>query len=433
MLDDTTTWNEKPVHEDTTTDEFGVVIIVIDVSDLQDGDLLRLNPTPDNVITVLNMTETDAKVEVILPDNGNFLIQISEAGGSRVEVPETFTGIAEIVAGDHGDTVIARNVAGQVNITGGAGDDIFLVNGSTVDLSAGGHDIIFGVGTFSGYDPDTGTEFRVSTSDIFDAFTDGDITFGDGELDLADNGSLTFEDAPDGGDDHKGSLTLNLTDTNGNTFRVTGSYSGGGTLDGSGSNTPTLYVGNADGSKSGSTEITTGSGNDTAIGGAGDVIANTGGTDEIILNNSETGGATIDQTGETTGHTVNNISGYDALKNAIVQAATNFIRQVARFVNGHLQTRFGNVVNNFLGTTNDLTSLDSRDDATDVLDASGGTDLDRILDVDLDEIIIEQNADNGLDGTDDAGLNGSTTLLTDGSSTDRNDLLEKAMQLRTRK
>ncbi|MBR1580579.1 MAG: hypothetical protein IJ668_08795, partial [Selenomonadaceae bacterium] len=393
--EDTRSWNTVEVSGDSTTDDNGITTTNIDTSDISDGDQVNLAATDNNDTTNLDLSNVDGAVKVTLPDTGTFNITMPSNGGSRVEIPEEFTGTVNLTTSDGGDIVIAKSSNGEVNITGGSGDDTFVVEGANVDLSGGGKDIIYGYGTFNGYDPDTGTEFRVETNNIYDALTNGNFTFGNGALNLGgDTNNAIVLDQNAG---NNGNMTINLTDANGNSVRVTGSYSSGGTLDGSGSSTPVLYVGNNDGSKEGTTGITTGSGNDTAIAGDGDVIANTGGTDQVILNNSDNGGATLDQTQNPSQRATNNISGYDALKNLIRQTAEMFGQMTARFVDGHLQTTFGNVTNNFISNQSSAS-------------------LDEIINTPLDEIMSAPDSSQELNFDDGNDLLRSYNQLNIGSN-----------------
>ena len=292
--------------------------------------------------------------------------------------------------------VVAKGGDGEVNIEGGDGDNTFVVEGANVSLGTG-RNVIYGTGTFNNYDPDTGSEFRLpDVSNIYDAFMDGGLSFKNGALDTG-SGDITLNENAG----NVGSITINLTDANGNTVRAQGTGAGGGTMDGSGSSQPVLYVGNTDGSKTGTTNITTGSGNDSAIAGASDVVANSGGTDEITLANSESGGATLDQTANPPQRATNNISGYNPLLNMIRQTAEMLGQMTARFVNGRLQTRFGNMTNNFFGAGSfrDLADLGSADAdfvekettvKVETTDASTTVRLD-----DEDMIVLDANGYNG--------------------------------------
>ncbi|MBQ9478640.1 MAG: hypothetical protein IJU71_03720, partial [Selenomonadaceae bacterium] len=255
-----------------------------------------------------------------------------------------------------------------------------------------------------------GSEFRLAVDNIYDSFMNGGLSFTNGALDTG-NGDITLDQ--NAGD--VGSITINITDANGNTIRAQGTGSGGGTMDGSGSSTPVLYVGNNDGSKTGTSSITTGSGNDTAIGGAGDVIANTGGTDQIILSNSESGGATIDQTQNPSRPATNNISGYNPLLNLIRQTAEFLGQMTARFINGHLQTRFGNMTNNFFGSgSNDLAALNSIDENNEPVD--NADDVTNLINTPLDEIMSAPDSSQELNFDDGNDLLRSYNQLNIGSN-----------------
>ena len=355
--EDTRSWNTVEVSGDSTTDESGVTTTTIDTSDIKDGDSIELTETDNNDVTNLDLSDVDGAVKVTLPKTGTFNITTSDADGSRVVIPEDFEGTANITTGDGSTMVIAKaSENGTVNIKGGSGDDTYVVEGANVDLSGGGSDVVYGWGNFSGYDENSDVSFRVGVDNVYDAIENGDIVFGNGYISVEGAGGAINLDADAG---NVGTLKTNLTDAYGNTNRVENSYTGGGTMDNSESSDPMILVGNSDGLKSGSTNVTSGTGNDSLITGAGDVVANAGGTDDINIKHTRDGGVTFNQMTNPARRATNNISNYSSLFDFIRQGIEAFAATTARFVNGQLQTKHGNITNNFsAGRFRDLAELE---------------------------------------------------------------------------
>jgi Ca2+-binding RTX toxin-like protein len=140
------------------------------------------------------------------------------------------------------------------------------------------------------------------------------------------------------------------------------SYTGGGAIDASGSSQPMILVGNNDGLKTGTTDITSGTGNDSILAGASDNIRNTGGTDDINLKNTRDGGASIDMLTQPDRRAYNNIRNYNPLLNFFRKTAEAVFGATWRFLNGEPVGRYGNVTNTFKSSgSRDLADLASAD------------------------------------------------------------------------
>ena len=324
---------------------------------------------------------------------------LPDGDGSRLEIPDGFEGTVNVTLGDGNSMVVSKASDGTVNIDGGDGDNTFVVANANITMGTGAN-VLYPTGgdvNIEGYDADTGSQIRLGFDNIYDAIENGDIAFGNGSIETKDPECSVNLDGDAG---NVGTMTSNLTDVHGNVNRVMNSYSGGGSVDASGTSAPALLVGNSDGLKAGSTAITSGSGNDSAIAGAGDTFFNTGGTDDVNLKHTRDGGVTVDMTRNPENRATNNLRNYSPLFDFFRQTAEIFADMTARFVNGRLQTRFGNVTNNFLsGTGRDLADLNAmsvevaESDATvkvDFTDASTTVKL-----TDNDQIVIDATGYEG--------------------------------------
>ena len=136
--------------------------------------------------------------------------------------------------------------------------------------------------------------------------------------------------------------------------------------------------------------------NDTFVAGASDVINTGSGNNEVNLKNSESGGATIDQTASNSARTSNNIQGYDPLLNMIRVSAEALSEMTASFVDGQLVTKFGRTTNTFVTSdSSDLAEPASIDESSlwggnsdsDTLFGGNDDDYIRAEDVGIDEIV----------------------------------------------
>ena len=143
-------------------------------------------------------------------------------------------------------------------------------------------------------------------------------------------------------------MTTNITGADGGSLRVMSTYTSGGTADGRRAERAMLFAGNTDGLKDGTSLLLGTAHNDTFIAGASDEIVTGGGNNFIQLKNNRDGGATLDLTSETSARNINNISGYDPIRNCIRITADELSRVTARFEDGDLVTEFGNTSNRFI-------------------------------------------------------------------------------------
>ena len=195
-------------------------------------------------------------------------------------------------------------------------------------------------------------------------------------------------------------MQSNLTDAKGNTTRVFNSFTGGGNLDASNSRESMLLVGNSAGDKTGTTNIISGTGNDNAIAGAGDVFANKGGIDNVnIKHTREGGGVTFNMTEEPSARATNNIVNYNPLLDFFRVTKEAMLNAVVRFIDGVAVMKSGNITNNFRsGNFRDLAQLDDIDETVvsgnAAADVGVEKDVDEVLKVDISEIIIDPTEEN---------------------------------------
>ena len=287
-------------------------------------------------------------------------------GDARLQavVDQFASGSKIISAGNNGDVLINQSDYANVTLSSGAGNDTIYAHGYSnelIDLTAGGADRIFAPNGAhaQGYDASSNAAFVLDTDNVFDAIVDDDISFG--------NGSFSVEGAFDAvsfNDSDAAPLNVNFVDQNGNLQRVTAANSNGGIIDGTANSNAMIYVGDQDASST----LVGSDHNDSFVAGANDHLITGGGTNTIALKNSSNDGATIDQTVDVNIRTVNNISGYDALKNVIRINAADLDNISGSFRDDQLTVKIGNTTNNF------------------VSDASAAS-IDEIINVSLEDII----------------------------------------------
>ena len=219
----------------------------------------------------------------------------SAISNNVANVPSGATGEKNITLGGGDAAVIAMAAGdGNVNVTGGAGADSIVVQGSApvvFDMSGGGADKVITMAeanarvTLNGYDASEGAAIVVQDSyaaDLKAAVTDNNITFEDATVVLNAESS-----------DAKSKINLGENENNGWIVNLEGpgedadtqvvGFAGkdGGTVDGSAFK-DVLFVGNRDGSAEGA-QMIGGEGNDTFLGGAGDRIVTGKGKDLVNL------------------------------------------------------------------------------------------------------------------------------------------------------
>ena len=400
--DDTTVFTDITVETETVTGDDGTVIKVVDTSVIVDNSAFVLgDDADDGSTTVCDLSQTDASVSIEL-GSGNQEVQLSDKGGSRISIGSTTTGTKTVRLGNGGDVVTVDASGGaRVNLLCGKGMDIVRISNGAVniDVSAGGATSIYPSGgtiNLSGYNADSGAGFVTASNNVVDDIRKGNIAFSSRSLQLGNRATVLFVSndivqVPNGAvssavDDSAETTTVNLTDSSGEMKRVISVDSGGGTLDLSDATVGAVVVAGSDDEDDLDikTIVLGSNNNDTYVVGANVQLSTGGGTNEVILNNSDDGGATLDQTVETTRRSVNTIQNYDPLKNTIMITADAFENMRAWFSSDSLSTSSGNVMNTFDRSDDELTAL---------------------MDVDMDEIITPKN---------DGGL---TALATDDKST----------------
>ena len=274
--------------------------------------------------------------EVYFDATGNHTSKFNNLGNNLAIVTAAAEGTKNIFLGDHGDAVIMAGIDeyGEVNITGGAGNDTIFVGGriaedvvvhegsmkTNIDLSAGGVDKIH---TFAAANANIVLNNYDETSyagvvihdpeipyikDLVDAIQDELLVFEDGGITAIDRDE-TYE-----GVDRKSRITVHNKNTNHQTMiRLFGykdnpdtygddygqlvGFTGkdGGALDASDIAEDLILIGNRTGNKTAGSSLKSGIGNDTIFGGENDVIEAGTGENQILLDTvtADRGAATI--------------------------------------------------------------------------------------------------------------------------------------------
>ena len=231
---------------------------------------------------------------------GDQSVEFGDAGQNLAVIEDVATGNKEINLGNGGDAVIMKADAGSVDVTGGAGDDTVVVQGSapvTFDMSEGGADKLL---TFAranarikltGYNPFTnpnaGIRITQAIGSFFDAIKASLLDFSNGKMSIGSSANAHSEI-------ELGGNFVNLFNHLGQKQVVGFTNDEGGEIDGSASTTPLLMVGNNKGQKSGSSRMIGGTGDDTALAGAGDVVDLGAGNNLVELDSdTQRGGADV--------------------------------------------------------------------------------------------------------------------------------------------
>ena len=226
----------------------------------------------------LDLTKSEGSQEVSLT-SGNQTLKFNDDGGN-LAVVEDGDGVKTIMLGNGGDVVIDYANSGQVNVTGGTGNDTLYTFGTapvTFDMINGGKDKISSRFngeniTLKNYKASLGGGIATGNTNtqsiVTDIIDNNQITFGDNEIrlknDRGTSAKFTFES---GAKDYN---IFNMFDANGKAQAIGFTNSDGGTLNLSKESASYLLVGNYYDDK-GSSTITGGAGNDTLLGGGGDV------------------------------------------------------------------------------------------------------------------------------------------------------------------
>ena len=270
---------------------------------------------------------------VVLYD-GKQSVKFNDDGENIAIVNATATGAKSITLGGGGDVVevyASKGKGTSVNVVGGKGADTVYAAGTapvTFDMSKGGADKVVlaydtakenvtlkGYKAANGGGIQTGAEITEDGNGILDAIQDGsEIKLGNGEITLGEKkANVTFAN----NNSSKGSTLVNLfgVDANGESVKqaVGFTHEDGGAINVSKNTDDYILVGNWEEEKSAGSTLTGGAGNDTLIGGTGDVLnAGEGKNNRIILNDDSRrdGAEVILNSGYTTVTGAN--SGYDS-------------------------------------------------------------------------------------------------------------------------
>ena len=202
------------------------------------------------------------------------------------------------------------------------------------------------------YDPSAGAGVQVNgSSDIMRSISNGNITFSDGQISFG-SAIVNF-----GNDNPTESITVNLYNNQGKKQKVAYTHSDGGAVDASDERANLLLLGNNTGNKGGSSILMAGSGNDTAIGGAGDYFDLGAGYNRVELKSDRSdneSGAIIAMTATSGKTEVNGFkSGFGDTSDKVMIDAS---KASVSFKNGKLTFNLGNasLVLNFNDRSSDL-------------------------------------------------------------------------------
>ena len=209
---------------------------------------------------------------------GDQAVKFNNEGGNIAVIESDSIGEKNVTLGSGGDLVIVRETSAEINIYAGSGKDTIVTAGKDVlvNMSSGGATKIVpnsGNVILEDYNASTGAGVQLNdAADLQKAITNGIITLGSGKITF--NG-MTI----DIGDDDAESTTINLFNNKGVNQKVVYTHDNGGTADASGELENLFMLANS-GVKS---SLIAGSGNDTAIGSAGDYFDLGAGNNYVAL------------------------------------------------------------------------------------------------------------------------------------------------------
>ncbi|MBR5914177.1 MAG: hypothetical protein IKZ58_07445 [Selenomonadaceae bacterium] len=285
-------------------------------------------------MTVVNESETaqdlnfagTSGIKKISLEGGDQNVEFNNAGENIAVIPNSSANKGtekNVKFGDGGDLAIVEDtdVDNPINITTAKGRDTVITKGRNVrmNLNAGGPATIIPTGgrlLVNGYQPDKGQSFQVNLSNIFKAVKSNIIKFANDVVTMNNGAVIDFSGGASSSDAESdaGARVVNFKNLKGLITKVLYTYDEGDkNIDMSDNHEDMVIKANyTEGSaqrKSGTEIIRTGSGNDTGLGGSGDVFNLGSGYNHLFIDdenrNLSEAGTIIEQTantGATYGH-----------------------------------------------------------------------------------------------------------------------------------
>ncbi len=339
------------------------------------------NPDTSTAQTT-DFSNTTGIKKVTMEGEGEQNITFNNQGGNIAIVDDAATGAKNVKLGNGGDIAVIGNTSAPVNVTAGKGADSIVTQGrhTTVDLSAGGPTRLManGLGAnmeVSSYDHTTGAGIQLTNNNIKEAVKKNTVQLENGAVTTNSGRGATIRTNEAS---EEGASIVNFYNLKGVMTKVGYTHNEGGTVDLSGEKSDVVLKGNYQQNgaqkKSGSSVLRSGSGNDYALGGAGDDIDVGEGDNTVELDGSTRSnadaGATITQSatrGKTEVTGFNNEYGNTGDRLNIAQnASVRFVNGVLTFIYGAAQMILSGM-SSYGGSSSDLAeSADEDDNATSV-------------------------------------------------------------------
>ena len=341
---------EERYVENLDTDAAATLATAMARGDLSEanGNIQMAASNSDTTTTqTLDFSGTTGIKKVTL-ESGAQDVSFNDAGGNIAIVSSGVEGTKNINLGNGGDLAVVNDTGlTPVNIRTGRGNDTIVTKGRAVsiNMSAGGQTRVMptaGTVNMEGYDANTGAGIQLTNSNVALAVKTNSIKLQNGAVTV--NGGAAVVTNPNA--ETTGSSIVNFYNLKGLMTKVGYTHDDGGTVDLGNESGDVVMKGNyTEGSaqrKGGGSTLVSGSGNDTAFGGAGDAFDLGGGDNTITMDTDRSlseAGALVSQSA-TTGRTeVNNFHAEygdtgDKVRINTAQATVKFVGGALRFMLG---------------------------------------------------------------------------------------------------
>ena len=234
----------------------------------------------------IDLSDGTGKKKVTL-EEGDQTLTFNDDGGNIAIVGEEARGDKVINLGDGGDIAVIEDTPAEVTVAAGAGEDqivsksdnlvVTTANGGKTKVTPLGNDDSDTTITFADYDDEdyeAGTGVQTSIGDIARAIKNNTIILGDGKASIDGEGEVVFN--PDATEE--GATKANFYNSQGDVTKIGFTHSAGGEVDMSDETAAVVMKGNygegrpSDKAKTGGSELTGGSGNDTVFAGGNDTV-----------------------------------------------------------------------------------------------------------------------------------------------------------------
>ena len=380
--------------ENLSTDETAQLANEIANGDLSNanGNIQMAATNTDTTVQALDFANTTGIKKVTL-ESGAQDVSFNNDGGNIAIVDENSEGEKNIKLGDGGDLAIVNSKGSSpVNITAGRGQDTVVTKGRHVsmNLNAGGSTRMMptaGALELEGYDHTTGAGIQLTNSNVALSVKTNSIKLQNGAVTV--NGGAAVVTDPNA--TSEGSSIVNFYNLKGLMTKVGYTHDEGGMVDLRTSSGDAVLKGNyTEGSaqrKSGGSTLVSGSGNDTAFGGAGDAFDLGSGDNTLELDSDRTlseAGARISQSAVVGRTEVNNFHADYSDSGDRVRIDTS--KATVKFINGALRFVLG-------AATLILNAVSSSPDSADLASSADGETASKIGTVSSQKVLVEDSND----------------------------------------